>query len=369
MRFYAMIIAVFAIFLIVLPLLWKAPAQAVAGPEEVVPPDAAVQKEDTVENKIDEAAVQWVQPVQPAEAAPPPADALPTVQEPLDTVFRILDESSGEIHEISVQDYVRGAVCSEMPSTFHIEALKAQAVSAHTYALNLKKQHAQNPDPSLRGADFKADPSNWRGYVTEQQARERFGEQFDQHWEKICAAADAVWNQLLLYEDEPIAAAYHAISNGTTEGSENVWGRPLPYLRPVSSEGDLLAPGYEKQQTYTADEMRDAILAAFPQAVLSEEPGEWLTITQRSPSGYVTHMEIGGVPVTGLEFRSALGLRSADFTVSENGGSFTITTAGYGHGVGLSQYGADYMARQGSSYREILAHYYQGSQLVEVDNK
>ena len=87
------------------------------------------------------------------------------------------------------------------------------------------------------------------------------------------------------------------------------------------------------------------------------------------PSGYVTAMEIGGVPVTGLEFRSALGLRSSDFTAEQNGGVFTVTTAGYGHGVGLSQYGADYMARQGSSYQEILAHYYQGSQLVQVANQ
>ncbi len=180
---------------------------------------------------------------------------------------------------------------------------------------------------------------------------------------------DAVYNQLLLYEDEPIAAAYHAISNGTTEGSENVWGRHLPYLQPVRSDGDLLAPGYEKQQIYTAEEMQKTILSAFPQAVLGEDPGEWLIITQRSPSGYVTAMEIGGVPVTGLEFRSALGLRSSDFTAEQNGGVFTVTTAGYGHGVGLSQYGADYMARQGSSYQEILAHYYQGSQLVQVANQ
>lgn len=361
-RFYAVIITVFAVFLIVLPLLWQTPAPPVVQEEETAP-----QKENTEEVKTDEAA-QWVQPLLPEET-PSPAAALPTVEEPLDTGFRILDESTGVIHEISVQDYVRGAVCSEMPSTFHTEALKAQAVSAHTYALNLKKQQAQNPNPSLQGADFKADPSNWRGYVTEEQARERFGSQFDQHWEKICTAVDAVYNQLLLYEDEPIAAAYHAISNGTTEGSENVWGRHLPYLQPVRSDGDLLAPGYEKQQIYTAEEMQKTILSAFPQAVLGEDPGEWLIITQRSPSGYVTAMEIGGVPVTGLEFRSALGLRSSDFTAEQNGGVFTVTTAGYGHGVGLSQYGADYMARQGSSYQEILAHYYQGSQLVQVANQ
>ena len=129
MRFYAVIITVFAVFLIVLPLLWQTPAPPVVQEEETAP-----QKENTEEVKTDEAAAQWVQPLLPEET-PSPAAALPTVEEPLDTGFRILDESTGVIHEISVQDYVRGAVCSEMPSTFHTEALKAQAVSAHTFQL------------------------------------------------------------------------------------------------------------------------------------------------------------------------------------------------------------------------------------------
>lgn len=365
MRFYALMITALAVILITIPLLGKktVPVPGASGEKYVVSAPAPKTPADT----STQGQVQLVQPQEPEETTPAQSLALlPQVQEPLDDVFHILNETTGEIHEISVRDYVRGAVCSEMPSTFHSEALKAQAVSAHTYALNLKKQHAKNPVASLKGADFKADPSNWRGYVTEEQARERFGDQFEEHWGKICDAVDAVWNQLLIYDDEPIAAAYHAISNGTTEASENVWGRPLPYLQPVDSEGDLLAPGYEKQLVYPLEEMRSVLTDAFPDANLTGDSDSWITIYSRSPSGYVTAVEVGGTTVSGLDFRSALGLRSSDFTVQLQNGSFIVTTAGYGHGVGLSQYGADYMARQGSSYREILLHYYQGAQLVAV---
>lgn len=274
--------------------------------------------------------------------------------------FRVLDQTTGEIITVSHRDYIRGAVCSEMPATFHIEALKAQAVSAHTYALNLQKAHQQAPDPALKGADFAADPSNWKVFVTEELARERFGDNFLAYWDKICKAADSVADQIMVYDQEPIAAAYHAISTGTTEAAENVWGNPVPYLVPVDSPGDIIAPKFEETETFTSEEMRKALETAFPEIRLGEEPSAWLEIKDRSDSGYVTKIQAGDLEITGLEFREVLGLRSSDIKMEYQNGAFTILTSGYGHGVGLSQYGADYMARQGADWEEILKHYYQG---------
>lgn len=279
--------------------------------------------------------------------------------------FKILDESTGKVVTISQRDYIRGAVCSEMPATFQLEALKAQAVSAHTYALNLQKAHQDKPDPSLKGADFSADPSNWLVYVTEDLARERFGDSFLPYWDKICSAADSVSDQIIVSDGEPIAAAYHAISSGTTESAKNVWGNPVDYLVPAESPGDLLAPKYEEVETFSVDEMKQA-LSIFSDVNLDGDVSGWLSIEDRSDSGYVTKMKAGGTEISGLDFRGALRLRSSDFKLEYQKENFKITTSGYGHGVGLSQYGADFMARQGSDWKEIIKHYYNGVEIKSL---
>lgn len=271
--------------------------------------------------------------------------------------FLILNRSTGEIEQVPVEEYVIGALCSEMPATFHTEALKAQAVSAHTWALYCQKQARSSGEPY----DFSADPSNWQGYVTEELAKERFGDNFTEYWSRVKEAAEAVWQQIVVDSSgEPIVAAYHAISSGRTESAENVWGNPLSYLVPVESAGDIHAPGYEESTTFSSEEVRSQLESCS--ATLSEDPSDWLSILERSGSGYVTLVRAGDQTLTGIELRELLGLRSSDFdfTLSEDG-SFTFTTLGYGHGVGLSQYGADYLARQGMDYREILEHYYTGA--------
>lgn len=270
--------------------------------------------------------------------------------------FRILDRSSGEIREVAVKDYVTGAVCSEMPATFSSEALKAQAVSAHTWALYCQKQAEKNGQEY----DFSADPENWQGYVTKEQAEERFGEYFSEYWGKVSRAADEVWEEIAVDSDgNPIVAAYHAISSGRTESAENVWGNAQSCLVPVESGGDIHAPGYRKTKTISQEEVKQHLEGAG--AKLPENPQEWFSILERSGSGYVTAVQAGNKQMSGLELRELLGLRSSDFTISFENGEFCFTTLGYGHGVGLSQYGADYLARQGKNYREILEHYYAGA--------
>lgn len=280
--------------------------------------------------------------------------------------FCILDRSSGEVLELSAGEYVRGALAAEMPPSFHPEALKAQAVAAHTYALYCQASQAEAPDPALAGADLSADPSRWEGYVTEEQARERFGENFDLYWGRLCEAAAAVENLVLVYEGEPIVAAYHAISAGETEAAANVWSHGLDYLIPVESPGDKLAPGFETVVSFSAGQTEDILKTAYPGLILPGDKREWLKVLSRSGSGYVLTADAGDIQVSGQDLRTLFGLRSSCFDLSYTLDTFTFTVQGYGHGVGLSQYGADYMARQGSSFQDILAHYYSGSGLAEI---
>ncbi|WP_040195589.1 stage II sporulation protein D [Candidatus Soleaferrea massiliensis] len=284
-----------------------------------------------------------------------------------DGYFNILDASTGKVNKVSERDYVRGAVACEMPASYHTEALKAQAVAAHTYALRLREQQKQKKDETLKGADFSADPSNLKGYMTETQAKQFFGSNFELRWSKITEAADAVLKECLVYEEQPIIAAYHAISFGKTEQAENVWSSSVPYLVAVDSEGDKLSPDYASTVKLTADEVKTKLTAKFPDIKLGDDCQKWFTDLTRSDSGTVLSLKAGGQETTGKELREVFGLRSADFEISYADGSFTFQVVGYGHAVGLSQYGADYMARQGSSYRDILLHYYQNVQIAALD--
>ena len=279
-------------------------------------------------------------------------------------MFLIFNEKTGKIIEVSPQDFVRGALAAELPPTFHPEALKAQAVAAHSYAVFLTRQRQQSPVASLKGAQLTADPDNWRSYTTEKVFRARYGELADEYWAVICDAADAVNGYLLTYDGEPAAAAYHSMSSGLTEDAANVWETGVPYLVPVDSPGDPLAPDYETHVSVPTDQLAKQLQQAYPGIALSGEPGGWLAVEDRSEGGYVLSVRAGDQAIAGTELRSLLGLRSANFDIACDGQNFLFTVRGYGHGVGLSQYGADYLARQGMNFEEILAHYYPGATLA-----
>ena len=281
--------------------------------------------------------------------------------------FRILDKSTGRVSEVPVRDFVRGAVVSEMPATFHTEALKAQAVAAHTWALNQHMRQQRSPDPALRGADFSADPGKREGYMTERQAMEFLGPNAQMHWEKITAASDSVLEFIMEYDGQPILAAYHAMSAGMTECSGNVWVAPRPYLQPTHSEGCLLAPNFEVQTNLTQARVQNLLRAEHPGIELSGSPGEWFNVVSRSDSGYITEVQAGSIMLHGRDIRTMFGLRSHNLDIRFDGQNFIFTASGHGHGVGLPQYGADFKARQGYTFDEILDHYYSGIVIRRVN--
>lgn len=293
----------------------------------------------------------------------PPGSGIEVTAEDVE-YFKIYNLSTGKVDTVSVQDYVRGAVAAEMPATFHSEAMKAQAVSAHTYALYQHYFQQKNPDPALKGADFAADPANLKGYASEVSMRRRFGQMADEYWNKITTAADSVLGYVVVYEGEPIIAAYHAACAGVTEDAQNVWSGPVPYLVPVDSPGDLLAPSVTNTVSMSAEEVRKKLSAHFEDLILPQNPGEWISIEELSDSGYAVQVQVGNLSVHGKDLRAALDLKSTHVDIDYGAQGFTFTTTGYGHGVGLSQYGADYMARQGMTFDEILLHYYSGAELA-----
>ena len=288
-----------------------------------------------------------------------------------DGYFDILNLKTGNIDRVSEKDYVIGAVCAEMPPTFHPEALKAQAVCAHTYALKMRQEQTKNPDPKLGGADFCADPINWKNYVTKEIAQKRFCDKFEEYWNIIKNASEEVIDIILLYQDEPIIAAYHAISSGKTEDAHDIWGGEAPYLVAKESFGDNLAPNYQTSASFLKKDVESILNNNFKDLNLSsQEPEDWFSEIKRSDSGSVLNININNNNISGTKIRSLFNLRSSNFKINynKNNNIFEFIVKGYGHDIGLSQYGANYMANNGSDFKEILNHYYSNISFAKVCN-
>lgn len=275
------------------------------------------------------------------------------------STFKLLDKSSGNVLEVDDKEFLYGAVVCEMLPSFEIEALKAQAVAAYTYFCRERNAIRKNPREELKGADFEVDIDNWKYYTTKEKMISRWGDNFETYYDKITKAVDSVAGEIIKAEDgEPILAAYHAISSGNTERSADVFGGDVYYLDAVASPGDLFAPNYQTKVEMSIDEFKNTLISNWQDIELGDDPSQWVGGIERTKSGMVKNVSIGNKVLTGSEIRSAFSLRSADFEISISEDKFIFTVKGYGHGVGMSQYGAEYMAKQGASYSEILNWYY-----------
>lgn len=258
---------------------------------------------------------------------------------------------------MEMEAYLLGVVGAEMPALFETEALKAQAVAARTYAYRQAGEGEIRPDEI------------GQAYLSEEGLREKWGSHYDTYSAKIKEAVEATRGQILMYEDEPILAVFHAESAGRTENAENVWGTALPYLTSVDSRADENAPGFETEKRISIAEVMTKLQKEYPDIKLTQ--GSLLEQTQvveRTDAGYVKAIQFGNKMLTGQEARGLFGLRSSNFTLRQEGEDFIFVTRGYGHGAGMSQYGANYMAQDGASYQEILEHYYPGSVLKNISN-
>lgn len=297
----------------------------------------------------------------------PPAPQSAASQESTRTsaVFKILDEPTGEVLTVDDKEFLYGAVATEMSPESPIEALKAQAVSAYTYYSRLRTQQKEKPDASLKGADFSADISGWKLYTTKAEMQKRWGGKFDTYYQTLEKVADAVYGQTLQEDGQLICATYYAISSGNTEAAKDIWGGDYSYLVPVASPGDLYASGYSTTVALAPQQVQQASQKQWGIS-LNGDPSKWFGKAERTSSGSVKNQTLGGKTVKGGEVRTAFGLRSANYTVTYANDKFIFSVKGYGHGVGMSQAGAEYMARHGSDYKQILEWYYPGAKLVSV---
>ena len=270
--------------------------------------------------------------------------------------IRVYITEKKKIENISMKDYVIGVVLAEMPAEYNEEALKAQAVAAYTFALR-KKEDMKNEEYDLTDS-FKTD----QAYLGKEAAKERFGDNYVKYMDKVSSVVDAVYGKKIVYEGKLIFAAYHSISAGKTEDAENIWGEKYPYLIPVESVGDTLSPSYLSSFEIKPEEFISAMKNY--DINFTENPSEWLGAKKCSESGTVLTQNICGIEVKGVDIRTALGLKSAVFEVEYSDDKFKFTVRGYGHCVGMSQYGAQFMASQGSKYDEILKWYYPGSEII-----
>ena len=257
--------------------------------------------------------------------------------------------ASGKTVYMNTEDYIYGAVCAEMPASFHTEALKAQAVACYTYLKWLR----ENADNSQILTD---NPSVHQAYITDSELKEKWGSSYDIYSNKVRDAVSEVINEYLTYKGETAMTVYHALSPGKTLGAEAVWGNAVPYLDSVTAPGDTLSPDAISNVILTKRELtdvfgEDADLKKIYEGIKTDE------------SGCVTSITYKNNTLTATDLRSAFSLKSPVFKADFKEDKITLTVYGKGHGVGMSQYSADYMARQGSSYKEILAHFYKGTEL------
>ncbi len=252
-----------------------------------------------------------------------------------------------------MESYIIGVVAAEMPVSFEKEALKAQAVAARTYAYR------------QIGNSLEIVPENiGQAYISVDEMKKRWGENFDQNYEKVSAAVYETKNEIMVFGGEPILAVFHSTSGGVTESSENVWSEKLSYLQSVDSHYDENAPDFLVNSEFLESDFRERFLKQG--CFFSQNIKDDISILERSDAGYVKKIEIGGKIFKGAVVRQILALRSTNFTVSFDNSKIIFTTKGYGHGAGMSQYGAEFFAKSGKNYKEILLHYYYGVEFISI---
>lgn len=285
---------------------------------------------------------------------------LPPVQQ-TDTAdnLTVLNTETNETFEITFKEYLFGVVAAEMPMSYEDEALKAQTVAAYTYTLySISKNKNEK-------YDISTDSSTAQGYISREKARENWSDKADEYEKRLDDIISSVEGEYLCFDTSPIMAVYHAISGGKTESAENVWGDKISYLTPKESLGDLLCNDYLSSVTLSSDDLKAALK---DKCEFSGDPANYIGEITKTDSGYVKEIKIGSAVLSGADVRKALNLRSANFDVTYQDDNFVFSVRGYGHGVGLSQNGANYMAQQGNTYTEILNWYYSGCTIEKTES-
>lgn len=257
---------------------------------------------------------------------------------------------------VPIEEYVKGVVAAEMPSEFNMEALKAQALTARTFVVT----RLANPIEKLPENAIVTDTIQHQVYKDNDQLKKVWGAEFKKKYAKIEKAVEETAGQILTYDGNPIYASFFSTSNGYTENSEDYWENAAPYLRSVESPWDKQSPKYSDVVSFSTKDFEQKLGVKLP------SDGTIGVIKNLTAGKRVGEVEVNGKLFTGREIRDLLGLRSSDFTWNRKGDKISVATKGYGHGVGMSQYGANGMAAEGKEYDEIVKYYYKGVKISEM---
>ncbi len=275
----------------------------------------------------------------------------------------LLHKKTGEVERVKLDEYLCNVVSAEMPATFEQEALKAQAIVARTYTIYkiLNKKHDN--------ADICDDSTCCQAWISKDDRLAKWEEnQRESNWQKICSAVNETSGKIITYENKPIDAFFHSNSGGITEVPVNVWGGTgYPYLQSVETSGENTYTQYASEVTLSQEELINKLKEKYSDISIDFTNSEDIKILEYTESTRVKTVKFGNHEISGVEARTLFGLKSTNFEISRDGNNIKFSVKGYGHGVGMSQTGADSMAKNGSRAEEIIKHFYTGVEITEVN--
>ncbi|MGP4077147.1 stage II sporulation protein D [Halobacillus sp. K22] len=267
---------------------------------------------------------------------------------------RVERSQSGKVEKVPLETYVARVVASEMPAEFELEALKAQALAARTYIT----RHLLEEGAVSEKADV-TDTVNHQVYKNDEELRAQWHDQYTKNMEKITSAVNETAGEIITYKQQPITAAFFSTSNGYTENAEDYWENEIPYLKSVESPWDQQSPKFADQKVIPVTQVQTA---------LGIDLNGNMTMT-KTEGNRVDKVQVGDQTFSGRQIRETFELPSSDFSMEQKGEHVIFTTKGYGHGVGMSQYGANGMAKSGSSYKDIVTHYYHDTEVSSINKQ
>jgi stage II sporulation protein D len=285
-----------------------------------------------------------------------------------DVTIHVYLADQDRIVTMSLEEYVKGVVAAEMPAEFEPEALKAQALAARTYVVKNMVGFGGSGLPDKPGADVSSDHRQSQAWQDEIKLKARWGPfNYERYWSKISKAVDETRGEIIVYQDEPINALFHSTSGERTASAKEVWGFDYPYLQSVACQWDQKSPRYSDTKEFALSEIEQRLGAdAGVVAAVQNGDNSVLKVLNLTDSGRVDQVRIGSKTMTGAAMREKLELRSTNFTAELKGDKLVFKTVGYGHGVGLCQYGANGLAKEGKDYRKIITYYYTGVTIKNI---
>ncbi len=280
--------------------------------------------------------------------------------------IKLLHTKTNEIEELPIDEYLYGVVSGEMPATYEMEALKAQAIVARTYTL----YQIMNSKGKHQDSDICDNSNCCQAWISKEDRLNRWDEDVrNSNWDKITNAVDSTQGKIITYNNAPIDAFFHSNSGGITETATNVWGGSnFPYLKIVETAGEDGYEQYSSEVELSKDELINKLKEKHPEVQMNFDEGNCIEIKEYTDSGRVKTIKFGNIEIAGTEARTLFGLKSTNFSFEINENTIKFKVIGYGHGVGMSQTGADSMAKNGSNFEQIIMHFYDGVQITYIND-